>query len=241
MARVIGAVQVRMSSSRLPGKVMADILGKPMLWHIIQRVRACPDLDEVVIATSYEPADKPVREFAEESGIPLFAGSETDLISRLLQTMQAFRADALVRVTGDSALADPCVLADLVEAYRADESLEYVCNVLPPTYPYGLDSELYSRTIMEKLDGELKDSYWREWFPLHVRDHRDRYKVKNISLAQKITDQRWTVDYPEDLEFVRQVYKQLYPVKPVFVMADILKLLGQSPNLRDLNAKYIKH
>jgi spore coat polysaccharide biosynthesis protein SpsF (cytidylyltransferase family) len=139
---IVAAVQVRFGSTRLPGKALAEVLDRPVLWHIVRRVKAAQSIDQVVIATSDEPADAPIRDFCNEHRIPCFAGSELDLIDRLYKTARFFGADVIVRVTGDCPLADPGVVDELVSAYRRKpDDVAYVTNTLPPTYPDGQTSK----------------------------------------------------------------------------------------------------
>src|SRR5258708_8138310 len=127
-----------MGSTRLPNKVLAEISGRPMLWHIVQRLGFAKRVDQVVIATAEGDANQPIRAFAEEYGIPCYAGSELDLIDRLRSLASLFEADALVRVTGDCPLVDPVVIDRLVEIYLSNRgSVDYVSNVLPQSYPHG--------------------------------------------------------------------------------------------------------
>lgn len=130
---IVAAVQVRMGSTRLPGKALADIVGRPILWHIVNRLGFAHYVSKVVIATSDGPGDAAIRAFAQEQGIPCFAGSEWDVLGRLYHTACAFGASALVRITGDCPLVDPEVVDKVVAAYLTHpESCDYVSNVSPP-------------------------------------------------------------------------------------------------------------
>src|SRR6266404_7263546 len=150
IVKIVAVIQVRMGSTRLPGKVLADVVGQPMLWHIVDRLRFAKLIDEVVLATSTETKDAPIRAFAAEQGIPCFAGSELDLVDRLYRTALQFGADAIVRITGDCPLTDPEIVDEVVGTYLTQaRTIDYVSNVLPRTYPDGLDTEIYPTKTLE--------------------------------------------------------------------------------------------
>ena len=234
---VVGVVQVRMGSSRLPGKVMAEIEGRPMTWHIVSRLRHARLLRNVVIAVPDGERDEPIRCMARDESIPYFAGSEADLIDRIYKTAVRFRADAIVRITGDCPLVDPDVVDLLVRTYldRAEE-LDYVSNARPPTFPHGLDAEVYPIATLQRLWHEIKDPLYREWFPVYVWEHEDELRTCNVEHSENLSHLRWTVDYEEDLAFVRQVYNRLYADGRVFRMMDVLQLLEIEPDLVFINA-----
>jgi spore coat polysaccharide biosynthesis protein SpsF len=239
---IVAVIQVRMGSSRLPRKVMADILGKPMLWHIAHRLRFAKTLDKVVIATSVEAKDVPIRAFADEHGIPCFAGSEVDLIDRLYGAARRFGAEAIVRITGDCPLADPKIVDEVVATYCARrDGLDYVSNILPPTYPDGLDTEIYPTTTLKRLWEEIADPQAREWFPLYLWNNKQKFRIANVAFSVDLSALRWTVDYEDDLTFVREVFRRLYRKGQVFNMEEVLQLLDASPELSSINAKHARN
>ena len=239
MTNVVGVVQVRMGSSRLPGKVMAAIEGHPMTWHIVNRLRHARLLNNVVIAVADGQSDEPIRRMARDESIPYFAGSEADLIDRVYRTALEFHADAIVRITGDSPLVDPDVVDLLVKVY-SDRSaeLDYVSNGRPPTFPYGLNAEVYPTATLQSLWHQIKDPLYREWFPVYVWEHEDAFRTYNVVHSEDLSHLRWTVDYDEDLSFVRQVYDRLYTEGKVFRMIDVLRLLASEPHLAKINAEH---
>ena len=239
---IVAAVQVRMGSTRLPGKALAEVVGRPMLWHLVNRLRFARRVDLVVIATSDESTDVPIRAFAETHDIPYSAGSELDLIDRLYRTARQFGAYALVRITGDCPLADPHVVDKIVAAYLAQsDRVDYVTNTLPPTYPDGLDTEVYPVKTLERLWRGIEDPFWREWFPGYLWEHQDAFRTLNVVYPVDLSALRWTVDYEEDLTFVREVYRRLYREGEVFDMGDVLALMETEPELATINAKYARN
>lgn len=239
MKRVVGVVQVHMGSKRLPGKALAEIEGRPMTWHIVERLRRAERLSGVVIALPDEDKDEPIRLMAREASIPYHAGSESDLIDRLYRTALAFEADAIVRITGDCPLVDPSVVDQLVVAYQEGGSvLDYVSNVRPPTFPHGVGAEVYPTSTLDKLWREIREPFYREWFPVYFWEREGEYLTCNIAHPRDLSHLRWTVDYKEDLEFVREVYKHLWREGEVFGMAEVLELLFERPEIGSINTKY---
>jgi spore coat polysaccharide biosynthesis protein SpsF len=236
---IVAVIQVRMGSSRLPRKVMADILGKPMVWHIAHRLRFAKTLDKVVIATSVEAKDAPIRAFADKHGIPCFAGSELDIVDRLYGTARQFGADAIVRITGDCPLADPKIVDEVVGTYLSDaKALDYVSNVLPRSYPNGLDTEVYPTKTLGRLCEEIADFPARESFAIYLWNNKQKFRIANVASPIDLSALRWTVDYEEDLTFVREVFRRLYRKGEFFSMPDVLGLMEANPELAAINAKY---
>lgn len=237
---IVAAVQARMGSTRLPGKAMAEILGRPLLWHIVRRLQAARSVDGVVIATSDTAADDHIRAFARAEGIACFAGSESDLIDRLWRTAVSAGADALVRITADCPLVDPGWVDAVVERFQSDAmGLDYVCNILERTLPDGLDTELYTTRLLERLWREIEAPYWREAFPEYLWKHVARYRCASLVYPIDLSHLRWTVDYPEDLDFVRAAYEALYRDDAVFGMHEVLALLAARPELLELNVRHV--
>ncbi len=234
---VLGVVQVRMRSSRLPGKAMADIEGRPMTWHIVNRLRHAELLEDVVIAVPEGKDDGPIRQMAEAESIRYFAGSEADLIDRLYKTALKFSADAIVRVTGDCPLVDAGVVNSMVQVFvdRAGR-IDYVTNSRPPTYPHGLDAEIYTTATLQRLWIEIEDPLYREWFPVYLWEHENQYRTHNLRYNRDLSHLRWTVDYEEDLRFVREIYRRLSGRGQVFGMEDVLRVLEAEPDLMEINA-----
>ncbi len=241
MTRIVGVIQARLGSTRLPKKVLAPVGTKPMLWHLVRRLRASEQLNEVIVATADTPENRPIVDICEAEGIPCYAGSEADLVDRFYQSGLAYGADALVRITGDCPLVDPDVVDRMVSHYLAQpEEIDFLANNRPPSYPHGLDVELFSMAALKRQHDEISDPFKREWFTLNFTDSSMNFKVQNLAYDQDLSSLRWTVDYPEDLEFVRQIYAGIDRPDRVFRMIDTLNLLARRPDLEGLNAHHIQ-
>lgn len=238
--RVLAIVQARLGSTRLPGKALAEIEGRPMLAHVLDRASAIPGVDGVVLATTVDSGDDPLVRFARTLGIPCVRGSEDDVLDRFRTTLHAYPAEVIVRVTSDCPLLDPRVSGLVVGEYlRREGSVDYASNVHPPTYPDGLDTEVCSRAALETAWAEAKLPSEREHVTVYLWRNPRRFRLANVSHPEDFSALRWTVDTPADLAFVRAVYAHLHrPGMPPFGMDAVLALLAERPALRAINAGF---
>lgn len=232
--RVIAIVQARMSSTRLPGKTLADINGKPMLLHVVERVRRAGGVDQVLVATSDRPSDDPLAAVCDANDVLCFRGSENDVLDRFYRAARAHSATTVVRITADCPLLDGSVLDKTVAKYRGG-GYDYVANNLEHTYPDGLDVEVFSFAALERAWREATQPAEREHVTPYLRQARG-FRRGDVPYAghHNVADLRWTVDEPRDLEFVRAIYARFAP-EEAFGMEDIAKLLAETPELAHLN------
>lgn len=237
MNGVLCVLQARMSSSRLPGKVLKPILGKPMLVQQVERIRRARKLDSLVVATSDEASDAPLAEACARAGIECFRGSLNDVLDRFYQAARTRQPAQVMRLTGDCPLTDPALL-DRVIAQHLAEANDYTSNVHDRSYPDGLDVELFRFDVLEAAWNSARTPFERE----HVTPwmYRTGPELKRGAVKDEVdrSKWRWTVDYPEDFAFVTAVFEALYDDKPAFGMADIIALLEDRPELVDINAKH---
>ena len=215
-------IQARIASTRLPGKVMMDINGKPMLLRLIERLKSC-GLD-IVIATSTDPSNEPLFELAKEHKFPIFAvDNENDVLNRYYQVASKLKLNTIVRITSDCPLIDPKVLTHVIQVYTINHC-NYCSNVIERTYPDGLDCEVFSFKALEKVWKEAKDPYDREHVTPYILRNPDKFKLLSVENETDLSHLRWTVDTAEDLKFARWVYGKL---GDNFYMEDVLKLGGR--------------
>jgi spore coat polysaccharide biosynthesis protein SpsF (cytidylyltransferase family) len=227
-----------MRSTRLPGKVLMDIGGHAMLWHVVNRVRQAARVDVVLVATSKEVADDPVAAFCEREGIPCCRGSEDDVLDRYYGAARWIGADAIVRITADCPLIDPSIIDDIVACYvRGD--YDYVANINPPTFPDGLDAEVFSFDALARAWREAGWRSEREHVTPYIRKHPERFRIGNVTHGEDLSSMRWTVDEPQDLEFVRSVYEHLGSLSSG--MAEVLDVLKQHPELATINPGIVRN
>lgn len=235
----LAVIQARMDSSRLPGKVLLPILGKPIIWHIYERLKFSKNIDKICISTSNEKSDDPIIKFAKENNIDYYRGSKENLVSRHLGAAKKFGADIIIRITADCPLIDPAIVDMLLDFYKKNPDADFISNTKIRTYPIGLDVEIIPKKILEKLLPISNNPVFYEYFiSMYIYEHPNDFKSVGIRL-DKPNLLRWTLDYGEDYEFVKQVYSYLYKEKSIFGMADILQLLKKYPKLGEINTMHI--
>ncbi len=233
-------IQARTSSSRFPGKVLKPILGRAMLELEVERVRACKTIDRVVVVTSTALEDKQIVDLGQRSGVDVFCGSLENVLDRFYQAALKFKPDHIVRLTGDCPLLDPNVVDAMVRLYL-EKNCDYATNCTPPTYPDGLDAEVFSFRALEETKREAVLPSHLEHVTPFIEAQPERFRTINLACETDLSALRWTVDEPEDFELVRIVFETLYPQKPLFDMQDVLGLLRTKPELTALNKKFIRN
>lgn len=240
--RIVAIIQGRMASSRLPGKVLMEIDGEAMLGHVVQRARQAKTIDEVVVATTTEPEDAQIEKYCQEHDIPVYRGSLNDVLDRFYQAARIYRAGAVVRLTADCPLLDPGVVDHTVEVFL-QTGVDFAANRLPPpfkrTYPIGLDTEVCTFSALEQAWREATAPYEREHVLPYLYDVDGRFKIIRVDYEQDYGDRRWTVDTPEDLELVRQIFDRLEDKKN-FTWLDVLAIIAAEPELALINGQ-IQH
>jgi len=239
----IGVIlQARMGSTRLPGKVLKDLIGKPMLSRIIERLKMCKTGDEIIVATSNLPQDAVVVDFANKEGVRGFIGQcdESDLLTRYLQAAQKYNIDVILRVTADCPLLDYQILDNLILQFF-NRKVDYISNCFVHTYPHGVDAEVFSTESLIKSSALSDDLKEREHVVIPMRNNLKMFKSFNIEAEGKLKrpDIRITVDYPEDFQLVEEIYKALYrPEKPYFSTLEVIEFLDSHPEIKKINEKY---
>jgi len=233
-------VQARTSSTRFPGKVLKSILGKAMLALEIERARACQTIDRVVIVTSVLPEDQQIVELGKRIGVDVFCGSLENVLDRFYQAALKFKPDHIVRLTGDCPLIDAHVVDDMVRLYL-EKNCDYGTNCMPPTYPDGLDAEIFSFKVLQDAWEEASLPSHLEHISLFFEEQPWRFKIENLACSRDLSTLRWTVDEPEDFEFVRTVFENLYRDNPLFCMDDILNLMEKKPELALMNKRFMRN
>jgi spore coat polysaccharide biosynthesis protein SpsF len=234
--RTVAIIEARMTSTRLPGKIVRPILGRPLLELLIERLSRAQRLDHIVVATTSNPSDDGVEELTRRVGVGCFRGSEEDVLDRVLQAARAAGADVIVEITGDSPLIDPAIVDLVVEVYQANRC-DYVSNALKQTFPIGLDTQVFSTAVLEQVAHLTNDPTDHEHVSLYIYEHPERFSLHNLEsgLPDKYWNLRLTLDTLEDLALIRAIYEELYPKNPSFGLRDILELLERRPELIDLN------
>ncbi len=231
--RVVAIIQAHMASTRLPGKVLMDIVGRTMLARTVERTRRAERLDEVVVATTTAPADDAIVAECGRLGVPAFRGSEEDVLDRHCRAARAHCADAVARVTSDCPLIDPGLIDRVVGAFL-EKRPDYAGNSLRPAYPVGLGVGVASMAALEMAWREARERHERVHVMPYLYGHPERFTLLSVEGEEDLSGHRWTVDTAEDLAFVRAVYERLGS-DGRFGWRDVLALVEREPRLAELN------
>jgi spore coat polysaccharide biosynthesis protein SpsF len=223
--RILAILQARMSSSRLPGKVLKDVLGAPMMARQIERLHNARLISDLCVATSTNPEDTAVADCAEDLGCLVFRGSLDDVLGRYVGALDAHGADHVVRVTADCPLADWRVVDEVIRLHL-DSGADYTSNTVERTYPKGLDVEVVKADLLRLAAAEGHDPYEREHVTPFFYRRPERFQIRQLTQGVDENPWRWTVDTPADFAFALSVYRALYPAKTAFLSEDIRRLPG---------------
>lgn len=240
--RVVASIEARMGSSRLPGKVLADIGGMTTLDRLVTRLEACETLDAIILATSVASADDALEDWAQQRKLPVFRGSEEDVLDRVVRAHAMMQSDLVVEVTGDCPLLDPGVIDLGVETFLNNDC-DVVTNCRVPSYPQGADIQVFRTADLADVARSVGDPAVREHVSLFFYENTDKYRIIHL-IAPKIMrdpELRLQLDYAEDLAFIRAVYEKLeHRLGAVFGVEAVIRLLEDFPELRDLNSECIE-
>jgi spore coat polysaccharide biosynthesis protein SpsF len=233
--RVVAIIQARMGSTRLPGKVLMDLAGEPMLARVVNRVRRAGAVDAVVVATTDQPGDDPLAEFCRQRGWPCFRGSESDVLDRYYRAALVHGADAVVRITSDCPLIDPGIIDRGVREFLARQpAVEYATNSWPrDTFPRGLDIEVIRFDALERAWKEDANPAWREHVSPYIYRHPEQFQIHGVANDEDLSHLRWTVDTPEDFRLVQHVYQHFGHDR--FAWREVLSLLAERPEWQGIN------
>lgn len=234
---ILAILQARVSSSRLPGKVLKTLLGVPMLLRQIERLQKSQKIDQLLVATSTEPSDDLIQKLCEEHGIACHRGSLNDVLDRFYQAACAYNPEHIVRLTADCPLTDALLIDEVIDFYM-DGCYDYASNAIQATYPDGLDMEVFAFTCLEQAWREATLPSQREHVTPFIHQQPLRFKIGHYKNSTDLSHLRWTVDEPTDFELITMVYEALYPTNPNFVTQDILDLLDQRPELAHWNTEH---
>ena len=230
-------IQARCGSTRFPNKVFADVDGKPLLWHVVNRLKYAKMIDDIIIATTVNPKDDKIEEWCKAESVKFFRGSEEDVLSRYYGASVAFPSDVVVRVTADDPFKEPRVI-DQVIRKLIDENLDLVTNNFPPSFPEGLDCEAFTFSVLELMQKTAQDSFEREHVTQYVYHNPDKFKIGNVASDTQLSSYRWTIDNAEDYEMVKAVYaKRERGAEGILLMEEILEILRKNPEISKINSE----
>lgn len=229
-------IQARMGSARLPGKVLLEVEGKPLICYLLERVAAAKSIGKVIVATSTEPMDDPIAKLCKEKNVACYRGNHEDVLDRYYQAARQFKLERIVRLTADCPLIDPKIIDSLVSVYIKGD-YDYVANTTPPkwTFPIGMDVEVFSFNALERAWHDEKDPDQREHVTFHLWKNPNKFSLFRVDLEVDLSKYRLAVDYPNDFEIVKLILKNLYHENPLFTMEDIIEFLKSDPKISKMN------
>lgn len=234
---VLAVLQARMSSSRLPGKVLKPILGKPMLERQVERLNRSREIDKLIIATSNNPEDDAIAGLGDKLGIGCFRGDLANVLDRFYRACRPYSADTIVRLTGDCPLTDPAKIDELIRFYRTGPH-DYVTNCARPCLPHGLDAEVFSMDALETAWQNAALPSEREHVTPFLKNPENGFSVGHLEYPDTHSHLRWCVDRPEDFDLVKIIFEKLHPANNSFTTSDIIRLMETHPELATLNTGF---
>jgi spore coat polysaccharide biosynthesis protein SpsF len=233
--KIVAIVQARLGSKRFPRKVFANLAGKPMIWHLIERLKYSREINKIILATTDNQLDDDLSKWAETENVLCFRGSENNLLQRFYFTAKHYEADIIARVTADDPFKDPEIIDYLINVLLAND-YDFVCNNNPPSFPEGLDTEIFTYKSLERAYSESIDDYEKEHMTQYFYRNPDKFSQYNFLNSENLSHLRWTVDTIADFEFANIIYSNLYRPGSIFLMNEIIDFLKRNPEIIQTNA-----
>jgi spore coat polysaccharide biosynthesis protein SpsF len=236
MKRVLLIIQARMTSTRLPGKVMKNVLGKPLLAYLMERVLRVNKADQIVVATTKNKEDDVIAKFCKENSVHIYRGKEDDVLSRFYEVAVTYSADVIVRITGDCPLIDPAVIDIIIGHYlKSEGKFDFVSNTIHRSFPRGMDVEVFSFDALAEAFHYSKSKSEKEHVTPYIYNNTEKYKLGGVLNEENFSDYRLTVDTKQDFTLIEKILSAIYPKNPTFSMEDILQLLERNPSWSNIN------
>ena len=239
--KIIATIEARMTSSRLPGKVLLQAAGKPMIEHLVNRLQAVPSLDGIVLATTINKADDELEEFSKRMGIGCYRGSENDVMARVIEAAESACADIVVEITGDCPIIDPQIVEQIIRIFNANHA-DYVSNAHIRTYPDGMDTQVFRLETLNRSAAMTDDAIDHEHVTLHIRNNPEIFSQLHIVAPPEL---HWphlglTLDVPSDYKLIKQIIEHFEPSNPLFSCRDVIKILKQMPDWVAINLAVVR-
>lgn len=232
--KVNAIVQARCGSTRFPKKVFALIDGKPLIWHVVERLKLTTRIDDIIIATTENPIDDAIKKWCDDNGVLCYRGSEEDVLHRYYEASLKYPSDIVVRITADDPFKEPCIIDEVIACLENGE-YDLVTNNFPPSFPEGLDCEAFTFKVLQEMEMKSKDSFEREHVTQYVYRNPDKYRIGNVTCERQLSYYRWTIDNIEDLNMVNAIY-ECRNGKGILLMDEILNILEKNPEISEINA-----
>lgn len=233
--RVNAIIQARCGSTRFPNKIFALIDGKPLIWHVVNRLKYAETITDIVVATTINKLDDKIEQWCNENGIKCYRGSESDVLNRYFCASLAYPSDYIVRITADDPFKEPSVIDNVVKTL-IENDLDYVTNNFPPSFPEGLDCEAFTKKTLIKMEKNATEDVEREHVTQFIFHHLTDFKIKNVSCNRMLKQYRWTIDTELDYQYVLAIYKARKNKNGPLFMDEILSILDDNPDILDINS-----
>lgn len=234
----LAIIQARLTSTRLPNKVLRKVLEKPLIGYLLERLKAAKTIDQIVVAIPDTPSNDPLVACVRDFGVDIFRGPEHDVLTRYYEAARAFHAQDIVRITSDCPLMDSRVVNDVVNYYHQGD-FDYVSNVAPRSYPDGLDVEIFSMTALSHAYREARQPAEREHVTLFIRNSEDFVKG-NVMFRKDFSSERWTLDYEEDFLLIKNIIENVLAKNIHASMQEILFYKERNSKIFKINQKYVQ-
>ncbi len=231
-------IQARVASTRLPGKVLKEVLGKPLLYYLLERLKRVKGIDQIVVATTTNVADDTIAAFCKDIDVPVYRGSENDVLARYAGAAKEFGADPVMRLTGDCPLLPVEVVERVIAEFKSG-TFDYV--VTGPSFVEGFDCEIFSSKMLELSNKNATKPSEREHITLYMSAHPEICKKHVIENTQNDGGYRVTVDEPVDFIVVKAILEELYPKNPAFTGEDVKRFLDENPDIRAINKDVVRN
>ena len=232
-------IQARMGSIRLPGKVMELLDDKnPSLYYTINQLKNSLNLNKIIVATTELEEDDIIEKISKDNEIECFRGSSENVLERFYECAKKFQIETIVRITADCPLIDPKIVDSIIQIFNSGK-YDYVHNMKPRTFPDGLDTEIFSFKILEEAHKNAKLPSEKEHVTPYFRNNKDKFRIKNVINKKNLSSHRWTLDYQEDLDLIRNIVKEIKN-RPI-LMSDIINLFNDKPDIFEINKKYLSN
>lgn len=234
--RIVATIEARMSSSRLPGKVLLNAAGKPMLEHLVNRLRNVPSIEEIVLATTFNKMDDQLELFANKMAISCYRGSENDVMSRVIGAAEFARADVVVEITGDCPIIDPQIIEQTIRLFRANYA-DYVSNTHVRSYPDGMDTQVFRLDTLKRSSIMTSNILDREHVTLHIRNHPEVFSQLHLVAPPEVYWPKLglTLDELADYELLKKIIEYFEPTNSLFSCLDVVRLLREKPSWVEIN------
>ena len=239
MTNTVAIIQARMGSSRFPNKTLKPIAGQPLIGFLVDRLGMCKSLSKIVIATTVNKRDDQLSKWAKSHDIPSFRGSEKDVLNRFYKCASQYNADVIVRITADDPLKDPEVVDRAVNIFNSDD-YDYVSNTINPSFPEGIDVEVFSFSALSRAENEAKKESEREHVTPYIWSNPKNFSIKNFIADNDDSDIRLTVDYPSDLKMLNNINRLCDDLKSTSYL-EVVNLLRKNKEIMDLNNNIVRN